>query len=214
MNSKHLLAISGLAIGIATAISVAPAGAVALNTGGVTISDGTLDFYTSGNPNSYTVTFNPGTGNVPAFSSGVSGLYVDFFPNPGQVFLTGNSTGTFNRVGTTETFSLASQLDFVFTNGVTLAFDPGSTFLRVNNTNVGVGFASQNITGRAINGADSVLFQSEAFTFQDAATAGGGGYSFTVSPTVIPEPFTIIGTLVGGTAAFRMRKRLIAAVNK
>jgi hypothetical protein len=29
--------------------------------------------------------------------------------------------------------------------------------------------------------------------------------------TAVPEPFTIIGTLVGGTAALRMRKKLAAA---
>lgn len=27
-------------------------------------------------------------------------------------------------------------------------------------------------------------------------------------PTAVPEPFTIIGTLIGGTAALRMRKKL------
>jgi hypothetical protein len=30
----------------------------------------------------------------------------------------------------------------------------------------------------------------------------------TVTPTSVPEPFTIIGTIVGGTAAFRLRKKL------
>lgn len=29
-----------------------------------------------------------------------------------------------------------------------------------------------------------------------------------VTPTVVPEPFTIIGTIVGGTAALRLRKKL------
>lgn len=38
-------------------------------------------------------------------------------------------------------------------------------------------------------------------------------YAFTASelppsPTSVPEPFTVIGTLIGGTAAFRMRKKL------
>jgi hypothetical protein len=211
MNSKYLLAIFGLAIGAATAISAAPAGAVALNTGGVTISDGTADFYAAGNPASYAVTFNP---TLLAFSSGATGSYLPFFPTSGTVNLLSSSTGTFNRVGTTETYSLAAPLSFAFSNGVTLAFDAGSNFLRSNNTNVGVAFASQNLIGRAINGSDSVAFQSDAFSFQDAATPGGGGYSFSVSPTAVPEPFTIIGTIVGGTVALRMRKKLIGAVNK
>jgi hypothetical protein len=30
------------------------------------------------------------------------------------------------------------------------------------------------------------------------------------TPTAVPEPFTIIGTLIGGTSAFRMRKKLKA----
>lgn len=30
----------------------------------------------------------------------------------------------------------------------------------------------------------------------------------TVTPTNVPEPFTIIGTIVGGTAAFRLKKKL------
>ena len=30
------------------------------------------------------------------------------------------------------------------------------------------------------------------------------------TPTAVPEPFTIIGTIIGGTAAFRMRKKLKA----
>ncbi len=30
----------------------------------------------------------------------------------------------------------------------------------------------------------------------------------TVTPTSVPEPFTIIGTIVGGTAAFQLRKKL------
>jgi hypothetical protein len=34
-----------------------------------------------------------------------------------------------------------------------------------------------------------------------------------VSPTAVPEPFTIVGTLIGATAAFRARKRL-KATNK
>ena len=36
----------------------------------------------------------------------------------------------------------------------------------------------------------------------------------TVSPTAVPEPFTIIGTIVGGTAALRLRKKLKAVNNK
>jgi hypothetical protein len=33
------------------------------------------------------------------------------------------------------------------------------------------------------------------------------------APVLVPEPFTIIGTLIGGTAAFRIRKKLKAAID-
>jgi hypothetical protein len=39
-------------------------------------------------------------------------------------------------------------------------------------------------------------------------TISGAGNITAVASTSVPEPFTIIGTLVGGTAAMRMRKKL------
>ncbi|MCY7337684.1 MAG: PEP-CTERM sorting domain-containing protein [Chamaesiphon sp.] len=33
-----------------------------------------------------------------------------------------------------------------------------------------------------------------------------------MAATAVPEPFTIIGTIIGGTAAFRMRKKLSNSV--
>jgi hypothetical protein len=43
-----------------------------------------------------------------------------------------------------------------------------------------------------------------------AASSANGFVSSTIptSPTAVPEPFTIIGTLIGGTAALRMKKQL------
>lgn len=46
-------------------------------------------------------------------------------------------------------------------------------------------------------GTNSVVFDDITF---GSVTAGGGQQ--------VPEPFTIVGTLVGGAAAYRMRKRL------
>ncbi len=209
MNSKYLLAICGLAIGATTAISAAPAGAVALNTGGVTISDGTADFYATGTPASYSVTFTP---QGVALSNNVRDSYVPFFPNPGSLPLA-SSTGIFNRVGATENYSLASTLNFAFGNGTTIAIDAGNIFTR-NNSATGVDFSNTSLTGRVINGTDNIALPTAALTFNDLALTGGGGYTLSVSPTAVPEPFTIIGTLVGGTAALRMRKKLVAGVNK
>lgn len=41
-----------------------------------------------------------------------------------------------------------------------------------------------------------------------AATVAISNFSAPITPTSVPEPFTVIGTLVGGTAALRMRKKL------
>jgi hypothetical protein len=38
--------------------------------------------------------------------------------------------------------------------------------------------------------------------------------SVSVTPASVPEPFTIIGTIVGGTAAFRLRKKLAKSTEK
>jgi hypothetical protein len=79
--------------------------------------------------------------------------------------------------------------------------DPGEQFTKIafTQTTTGGGFEHDNHT----------------FRVPDALAIAGtgvnlGGLSFTgnVTTTAVPEPFTIIGTLIGGTAAFRIRKKL------
>lgn len=69
------------------------------------------------------------------------------------------------------------------------------------------GITPTGISGITFNGARSsfdggaTYLNSGIFnTFQINATA--------VATTAVPEPFTIIGTIIGGTAAFRLRKKL------
>ncbi len=78
-------------------------------------------------------------------------------------------------------------LNFTNTSSVTLQFE----------TNTLQSIASANQTFSGIDGDSS---QTVAGTFSPAVTA-----------KKLPEPFTIIGTILGGTAAFRMRKKLKAA---
>jgi hypothetical protein len=56
---------------------------------------------------------------------------------------------------------------------------------------------------------------SARFSFNENASVVAGGTTIsdfvltnTTGATSVPEPFTVIGTLVGGTAALRMRKKL------
>jgi hypothetical protein len=56
------------------------------------------------------------------------------------------------------------------------------------------------ITSNQPNTANQVLFDDISLNTTDS--------------TAVPEPFTVIGTLVGGTAAFRMRKKLNSSKDK
>ena len=74
-----------------------------------------------------------------------------------------------------------------------------------------------------MNGADSTPLSLTSFNFAvdnlDSSNllnpSPDGSYSLVASvappTTAVPEPFTIIGTIVGGTAAIRTRKKLKAA---
>lgn len=95
----------------------------------------------------------------------------------------------------------------------------------------GVDQAENNSSGAAIFNFDKineVTFQFEANTTTSNGNANrifsaidgdlsylssftnGGSTSF-AAVVAVPEPFTVIGTLIGGTAAFRMRKKLKAS---
>jgi hypothetical protein len=83
-----------------------------------------------------------------------------------------------------------------------------------NNGTISGSFQSASNLGFLPNGVSqsdvfqsgtSVPFSSNFLTASVATTA--------TAPTSVPEPFTIIGTLIGGTAAFRMKKKL-KATNK
>jgi hypothetical protein len=216
-NLTQLLAIGSIAIGAVATISAAPAGAVVLNNGNFSFADGTTDFFTSVAQTSYNVNFNNTSGA--AFVNSATGAFSSSFA-PGSTPAVTPSTGTFNLVsGFSDVFSLAAPLSFNFpVNGVNVLIDSGSTFSRTfNNGIAGVGFANLSVTGRVSNADGTVDLPALSFTFNDNPESGGGGYSISLSPTnplSVPEPFSVIGTIVGGTAAFRMRKKLAAANKK
>ena len=209
------IAISGLAIGAAAMLPAAPAGAVLLSTGTLAFSDGTADFFSSPAQTSYTVNFNPsGTARI----DGSNGAFGSTFGTNENRTIT-PSTGIFNLVSGT-TFSLASALNFTFptSNGTTVSIAPGSTFTRTLNTDFGVGFVNLDATGTVSNPDGTVNLPQIAFNFGDTLSSGGGTYGVVISPTnpiaAVPEPFTVIGSLVGGAAALRMRKKLANATKK
>jgi hypothetical protein len=70
-------------------------------------------------------------------------------------------------------------------------------------------FAVNSLFAGGINTNEVLQFLVNDSSYQD----NGGGFSASVTLTnsrvaAVPEPFTIIGTLVGGTAAFRLKRKL------
>ena len=97
----------------------------------------------------------------------------------------------------------ATLLYFENTNSVTFQFEANTT---------APALTTANPVFSAIDGDISMLGTN--IPYSQRSFTGFGTYASTVSapadPTTVPEPFTVIGSLIGGTAAFRMRKKLKA----
>ncbi|WP_310413345.1 PEP-CTERM sorting domain-containing protein, partial [Chamaesiphon sp. OTE_8_metabat_110] len=115
-----------------------------------------------------------------------------------------NYTFTGQNDNIAETNSAAATVfNFQNTNSVTFNFEALTR----------AGSATDNPVFSAIDGDLSILGATETLkqvslltNFGPVVTANAAG-----TTTPVPEPFTIIGTLVGGTAALRMRKKLKAS---
>ena len=107
--------------------------------------------------------------------------------------------------------------------GAFLNYDPGSSTDPTISTFDSVGkllstFNLATFPGAAIstpNGVNQLAFRgiAEDTAIISSFTLGGSfivasGREFPPASTAVPEPFTIIGTIVGGSAALRMRKKL------
>jgi hypothetical protein len=217
LKSSHgitqFLAVGTLAIGISTVIASAPAQAVVLNTGELSFSDGTANFFegvTPGSGDTFSVTFNP---TQVALVTGASDSFSSFFPVTSINYTLAPSTGNFSYLsssGNTFDYQLTNNLDFSFTNGVKLTVGAGSIFRGLFTNADSVVFGSSFFTGSTFSNAGDVTgVNSLSFGFTDNRGGIGGGYNIVASP--VPEPFTVIGSIIGGTAAFRMRKKLTAS---
>jgi hypothetical protein len=215
-NLSLMLAFGTIATGAVAMMSAAPASAALLQTGEFGFTDGTLDFFNIntfaiGNPLS--VTFDPTPANAR-----ISSATGDFDPifDEGSIYSVSTATGNFAFVSGNR-YRLTNDLPFAFTNqGVTITVNAGSLFdVITNNASQGLTLAAFGATGKITNADGTVATQQLAFSFNDLPnTPGRGNYGILVSPTAVPEPFTIIGTIVGGTAALRLRKKLTQAANK
>jgi sugar lactone lactonase YvrE len=160
----------------------------------------------------YTLTENDGnndqlSGTLNVFDTNdvsttlVSGLSYPFglvFDASGNLLVANTGTNTIEVVNPNNGSISDPYTEFNAPTG--LVFDANGNFFVANR-------GSGNVFEFAPNGSIINTFvgfnQPFALAFApDAAT-----------PTAVPEPFTIVGTLIGGTTAFRIRKRL-KATNK
>jgi hypothetical protein len=110
-----------------------------------------------------------------------------------------------------------------FVNGIPTTIDGGSTsnirnFSIFRNELIGNGGSSANLFSDfiAAGGFGGVSSNVSNVSFNNDTQAGDGRVSISLisSPTAVPEPLTIIGTIIGGTAAMRLRKKLKSTVEK
>ncbi|WP_373539578.1 PEP-CTERM sorting domain-containing protein [Chamaesiphon sp.] len=217
IKALNIVAVGTLAMGIAASISATPAQAVVFTTGQLSVLGRTADFFENLNAGSgFSINFNTNA-SVDTLGAPVGSDLASLFNGNLGVAPT---TGNFEYVsgsGDNLQYQLSNNLTFDFANNISYTINSGSTFQSLfNNTTQGVQFGITNGTGfftDRTNG-DTTTALTNTFTVSDlplVAGANGGNYSILASPvaaTPIPEPFTIIGTIIGGIAAFRMRKKL------
>jgi hypothetical protein len=211
-NLGQLLAVGSMAIGVAATMSAAPAQAVALNTASLAF-DGISSVFRPAAvaKNDFTVTFSSNlAANVSEATGDLAGA--GLFPSLGN-YAVSSDTVTFDYIGSTggpnRQYALLDNLNFTFSNGVQVNFLAGALFEGTANANTAT-LSYSGVGGSFVVGGDTSNATSYTFDFTDTNVNGGDKYNLRAAKEV-PEPFSIIGTLIGGTAAFRMKKKLASS---
>ena len=216
IKALNVVAVSSLALGIAASISAAPAQAITFNTGELDFGVFTSPFATNVNPvagNNFNVTFNP---DIIANILRATGSFSPTFTTGSTIGSNSPTVGFTNIGGSTYSLNQALVLNFAAATPTTFTLNQNSTFTETeifsNGVRVGAGLQLANSAGAFFtNAGDITNVPTVAFSFNDTGLPSGGLFIAQASPTAVPEPFTIIGTIIGGTAAFRMRKKLANA---
>lgn len=175
-------------------------------------ASGTVDNSGTGDPDVYTTNaagivtasnsgFEPGTVSQSGFGTFNSGALLIGNDDIGfkQAFASDSSNGLGNPTpitSLTRTITLADLFDSALTTTNSLQFkiEPAGFF------------NFQTTTGGSPSSVSSFSSVPNVYTLN-------GVVSHPDLATDVPEPFTIVGTLIGGTAALRMRKKLKANHN-
>ena len=224
--------------GVASAIALSTTGASAVilanTTINTTVGVGGISTVNGAFTGSDTIVLNA-SGTVDNIGSGSPDLYTTNAAGIVTVSSIGFQPGDFSLNGF-GLFNSGALLVGNTTIGFKQAFASNSSngLLRNPNTitNITRTTTLTDLFGSGFTTASSLEFKIEPFFTGETATAGSlissvpsfasspnvytltGSISSAAGPTTdVPEPFTIVGTLIGGTAALRMRKKLKADNN-
>jgi hypothetical protein len=156
--------------------------------------------------------FNVSIGNIDVTGTNSA----DFYPGNGNYIdlnglqqggITSNSSFTFSPgQSATLSFSYGTNSDGNSANSADVILG-GVVVEQLNSANL-VGTGLNNVTLNIANPQSGTLsFMSNTSGFYGIII---DNVVLSSNVTAVPEPFTIIGTLIGGTAAIRMRKKLKA----
>jgi hypothetical protein len=223
----QMLAVGTLVIGASVVIAAAPAGAVVINNGQLAFNNGTLN--TSGTivpgvGNTFTATFN-GTGF--AIISTSNGDFLPLLPTGPKAVASSSVSFLYDTLASNYKTTSPLVFDFGVGSG-TFTIATGSAFQDTVSTTAGrSNFNFLGSSGSFTNGANTTVIPLTSFNFDvdDLANTNpsnlspNGSYSLVTDivgrpGTQVPEPFTLVGTILGGTAAIRMKKKLADIAKK
>ncbi|NJR32314.1 MAG: PEP-CTERM sorting domain-containing protein [Chamaesiphon sp. CSU_1_12] len=138
---------------------------------------------------------------TPFVTTGLDRPFAMVFDKDGNLFVSDRGSKSIKKIlpdGTVTPFATTG-----FTWPLGLAFDPDGNL-----------FATDGIAGGPISNLNQISADGQTVTTILSAPALNNPRGIIFAPvlssttTAVPEPFTIVGTLIGGTAALRLRKKL------
>jgi hypothetical protein len=228
----RILMMGMMTVGACVGMTTRPAQAVSLANGRIDFAGGTAAFINGVTPasgNSFDITFNHVTPSAKVIAATgsffTSGLFNQRTPagtgadGSGDYDLLSAPTVSFIKPtgdDTNFTYELANDLNIEFLNRVTLTIGSGTKFRGDRNINsVQISTLDRSKSFFTQDG-DRTDLSAFSFSFIDAGGGPTAVYEIVASTNTaaVPEPFTIVGTMIGGTAALRMRKKLSDAQQK
>jgi sugar lactone lactonase YvrE len=142
-------------------------------------------------------------GTVTPFVTGLAGPYGLAFDKKGTLYVADGPSGTIKTISSDGTASVFAS---GFTTAYGIAFDESDNLFVTDPGNFAAGVGS--IVKIGADGVRTNNFVTAANLNLPLGLVFGPDVP--TSSTAVPEPFTIVGTLIGGTAALRLRKKLQA----